>query len=90
MNIENQTDAIILTISDTGIGIEPELQERVFERFYRVNKGRSRELDGTGLGLSIVKHAAMLHNAQIDLCSIPDEGTTVTVSFPKAETYDVL
>ena len=70
-------------MSDTGIGIAPELQDRVFERFYRVDKGRSRAMGGTGLGLSIVKHTAMLHHAQIDLSSIPDEGTIVTIRFPK-------
>lgn len=83
VNIENSQEEILLTVSDTGIGIAPELQDRVFERFYRVDKGRSRAMGGTGLGLSIVKHTAMLHHAQIDLSSIPDEGTTVTIRFPK-------
>ena len=82
--IQNNDDEILLTVSDTGIGIAPELQDRVFERFYRVDKGRSREMGGTGLGLSIVKHAAMQHNAQIDLNSIPNEGTTITIRFPKS------
>ena len=81
--IQNNDDEILLTVSDTGIGIAPELQDRVFERFYRVDKGRSREMGGTGLGLSIVKHAAMQHNAQIDLNSRPNEGTTITIRFPK-------
>ncbi len=85
VSIQNNDAEILLTVSDTGIGIEPELQDRVFERFYRVDKGRSREMGGTGLGLSIVKHAAMLHNAQIDLNSIPDEGTTITIRFPKTD-----
>ena len=84
VHIENDDDGVLLTVSDTGIGIEPELQDRVFERFYRVDKSRSRAMGGTGLGLSIVKHTAMLHNAQIDLDSIPNEGTTVTVRFPNA------
>ena len=83
VDIQNHDDEILLTVSDTGIGIAPELQDRVFERFYRVDKGRSREMGGTGLGLSIVKHAAMQHNAQIDLNSIPNEGTTITIRFPK-------
>ena len=83
VNIENQDDEALLTVSDTGIGIEPNLQDRVFERFYRVDKSRSRSMEGTGLGLSIVKHTAMLHNAKIDLCSIPNEGTTVVIRFPK-------
>ena len=55
VDIQNHDDEILLTVSDTGIGIAPELQDRVFERFYRVDKGRSREMGGTGLGLSIVK-----------------------------------
>jgi len=83
VNIENSQEEIMLTVSDTGIGIAPELQDRVFERFYRVDKGRSRAMGGTGLGLSIVKHTAMLHHAQIDLSSILDEGTIVTIRFPK-------
>ena len=71
----------VLTVKDTGIGIPPEHQSRVFERFYRVDKSHSRETGGTGLGLSIVKHAAQYHNARIDLQSAPGQGTTVTVTF---------
>ena len=70
-----------LTVSDTGIGIPPAHQERVFERFYRVDKSHSKASGGTGLGLSIVKHAAASHHAQIDLQSTPGKGTTVTVQF---------
>lgn len=83
--IENQDDALVLSVSDTGIGIPVSDQERVFERFYRVDKSRSREIGGTGLGLSIVKHVAKLHNAQIQVQSIPDGGTTISVLFPKNE-----
>lgn len=86
VNIENHDDAVVLTVSDTGVGIAPDLQDRVFERFYRINKGRSRVMGGTGLGLSIVKHTATLHGARIDLRSIPEEGTTVTIRFPRAKT----
>ena len=74
---------MILTVSDTGIGIPEEHKERVFERFYRVNKSHSKEVGGTGLGLSIVKHSAMIHNAKITLNSVLNEGTTITVVFPK-------
>ena len=85
VNIENRRSDILLSVSDTGVGIPPEEQSRVFERFYRVNKSRSKELGGTGLGLSIVKHAALLHGAKIDLSSVPGEGTCITVSFPIAK-----
>lgn len=74
---------VVLSVRDTGIGIPEDEQERVFERFYRVDKSHSKAMGGTGLGLSIVKHAAKLHNAEIKLHSIPDMGTTVTVFFPK-------
>lgn len=72
----------ILTVSDTGIGIGKEHQERIFERFYRVDRSHSRAVGGTGLGLSIVKHAAIIHNAKITLDSVAGRGTTVTVEFP--------
>ena len=70
-----------LTVSDTGIGIPPEHQDRIFERFYRVDKSHSKETGGTGLGLSIVKHAAAYHNAKITLDSAPGKGTTITIQF---------
>lgn len=72
----------LLTVSDTGIGIPPDQQERIFERFYRVDKSRSKEAGGTGLGLSIVKHAVIIHHGEITLYSSPEAGTTVTVRFP--------
>lgn len=68
-------------VADTGIGIAPEEQDKVFERFYRVDKSRSKARGGTGLGLAIVKHAALYHNAGIELQSEPGVGTTVTVRF---------
>jgi two-component system phosphate regulon sensor histidine kinase PhoR len=70
-------------VADTGIGIPPEHQKRVFERFYRVDKSHSKAIGGTGLGLSIVKHAARLHSAAIELHSVIGEGTMIEVSFPK-------
>ena len=73
---------VTLTVSDTGIGISPEHQKRIFERFYRVDKSRSKAVGGTGLGLSIVKHAAMIHNAKIELNSTPGLGTTIRIRFP--------
>ena len=72
-----------LIVADTGIGIPEEEQDRIFERFYRVDKSRSKEVGGTGLGLSIVKHAALVMNAQIDLDSRLTQGTTIRVRFPQ-------
>lgn len=72
----------ILEVSDTGIGIPTEHKERIFERFYRVDKSHSRLSGGTGLGISIVKHAASHLGAQIAVESEQNKGTTVTVSFP--------
>ncbi len=73
----------VLTVSDTGIGIPPEAQQRVFERFFRVDKSRSKTSGGTGLGLSIVKHAVEYHHATVQLDSKPGEGTTIVVRFPR-------
>ena len=70
-----------LVVSDTGIGISAEHKDRIFERFYRVDKSHSKASGGTGLGLSIVKHAAAYHNAKITLDSVPDKGTTITIQF---------
>ena len=69
------------SVKDTGIGIPSEEQERVFERFYRVDKSHSRQIGGTGLGLSIVKHGAIFHNAEIQMNSIENSGTEITVVF---------
>ncbi len=71
-----------IRVSDTGIGIPAEAQSKVFERFYRADKGRSRDMGGTGLGLAIVKHAAVYHGADIRLESTVGEGTDITVTFP--------
>ena len=73
-----------ITVADTGIGIAPEHQARVFERFYRVDKSHSKASGGTGLGLSIVKHAMQLHHGRIELESTPGTGTTIRAIFPKA------
>ncbi len=82
VTVKAESDHVVLAVADTGIGIPPEHQERIFERFYRVDKSRSKELGGTGLGLSIVKHAVRLHHGKIDLQSVEQGGTTVTVLFP--------
>lgn len=79
--LQETADKVTLTVRDTGIGIPPEDQSRVFERFYRVDKSHSKEIGGTGLGLSIVKHAAQYHNAEISLESTQGKGTSITVRF---------
>ena len=82
VRVSRLDEMVKLEVSDHGVGIPPEEQERIFERFYRVDKARSKEVGGTGLGLSIVKHAVELHKGQIQLESEPGRGTTVTVTFP--------
>ena len=69
-----------IVVSDTGIGIPKEYQSRVFERFYRVDKARSKQISGTGLGLSIVKHIVSKYNGSISLSSEVDKGTEITVA----------
>ena len=76
-------DKVIVCVQDTGIGISPENQEHVFERFYRVDKSRSKATGGTGLGLAIVKHIAVKHNAQIELESELGRGTKISVIFDR-------
>lgn len=85
VNVKNNAENIVLSVRDTGIGIPKEQQERIFERFYRVDKSHSKEVGGTGLGLSIVKHAAKLHDAKITLESEVGKGTGITVIFPKKQ-----
>lgn len=80
---ENRT--VTLTVRDTGIGIPIYAKNRVFERFYRVDKGRSKSAGGTGLGLAIVKHGAACHNAEIRLKSEENKGTEISVIFPNSE-----
>ena len=79
---EKEKEAIRLSIKDTGVGISPEHLPRIFERFYRVDQGRSRECGGTGLGLSIVKHVALLHGGYVDVESTPGQGSTFSLILP--------
>ena len=81
--VGNTLDGPKITVSDTGIGIPGEHHERIFERFYRVDKSHSKERGGTGLGLSIVKHGALLHGAKVSVESTPGRGTRIEMQFPK-------
>jgi len=76
---------VSLCVEDTGIGIAPEHQEKVFERFYRVDKSHSKQSGGTGLGLSIVKHAVQYHHGTIKMDSEFGKGTAITITFPTAQ-----
>ena len=82
VTVAADADGSSITVADTGIGIAPEHQGRVFERFYRVDKSHSKASGGTGLGLSIVKHAVQYHHGRIELESTPGTGTTIRVVFP--------
>ena len=85
INIRKENGRTLLSVKDSGFGIPVSAQDRVFERFYRVDSSRSKALGGTGLGLSIVKHGAIYHGADIKLESEENVGTTITVSFPKQQ-----
>ncbi len=86
INIKNSKKSAVITVSDNGIGIPSESLDRVFERFYRVDKSRSRKMGGTGLGLSIVKHGTALHGGNAVIKSSEGKGTSVTVTLPKRVT----
>lgn len=83
VSLENTMDGVCYSVIDTGIGIPSGETDRIFERFYRVDKSRSKEKNGTGLGLSIVKHALSIHNASIDIESTLGKGTKISILFPK-------
>ncbi len=82
IKVEGDANKTVLTVKDDGIGIPLEHQDRIFERFYRVDKSHSKASGGTGLGLSIVKHGVKYHHGNIDLKSTVGKGTTITVQFP--------
>ena len=84
LSVSHTGQGAALTVRDTGIGIPPEYQSRVFERFFRVDKSRSKASGGTGLGLSIVKHIVQYHRGTIDLQSEPGRGTVISVTLPQA------
>ena len=81
VTVKEQGSHVSVTVEDSGIGIPEDAKDRVFERFYRVDKSRSRETGGTGLGLAIVKHIAQIHDAAITLDSTLGKGTKITVTF---------
>ena len=83
IHVENREQEAAISVLDTGIGIAPEHQSRIFERFYRVDKSHSKASGGTGLGLSIVKHAAMYHGGKVALESEPGRSTEIRVTLPK-------
>lgn len=85
VTVKNEGKSVILSVADTGIGIPQEDQERIFERFYRVDKSHSKAIGGTGLGLSIVKHACAYLGAKVALQSEIGKGTTISVYFSKKE-----
>ena len=82
VSVTDDNTAAVLTVADTGIGIPEEHRNRVFERFYRVDKSHSKETGGTGLGLSIVKHAAQYHGASVEMKSEEGKGTVFVLRFP--------
>ena len=81
VTVDEEDDNVFLSVKDTGIGIDREHQQRVFERFYRVDKSRSKQTGGTGLGLAIVKHIVALHRAELTLESQPGKGTEIKITF---------
>lgn len=83
VSVNREGQSVTLSVRDTGIGIAPEHQERIFERFYRVDKSRSKAVGGTGLGLSIVKHAVKIHRAKTEIKSAVGEGTEIIVTLPR-------
>ncbi len=82
VSVERRDSTVAVTVADTGIGIPEERRDRIFERFYVVDKSRSRTQGGTGLGLSIVKHIVLLHSWDISVASAPGRGSTFTVTIP--------
>ena len=83
VRVRKNEESVILSVKDNGIGIPKEHQERIFERFYRVDKSRSKETGGTGLGLAIVKHIVALHDAKIEVNSEVGKGSEISVTFPR-------
>ena len=81
VSVSENADNVQISVSDNGIGIAPEHQDKIFERFYRVDKSHSKQSGGTGLGLSIVKHAVQYHHGKITVDSDLDKGTDISIQF---------
>jgi len=82
LSLENRDGWVTVSVVDTGIGISPEQQEYIFDRFYRTDKARSREMGGSGLGLSIVQSIAAAHEGKVTVTSAPNRGSTFIVWLP--------
>ena len=87
VKVKKNQNQVQISIEDNGIGIKKEEQERIFERFYRVDKSHSKKTGGTGLGLSIVKHGAILHDARIEIDSEPERGTKIILILKRADVH---
>ena len=85
IEVEEQSGFVIITVADTGVGIPPEEQAHVFERFYRVDRARARDTGGTGLGLAIVQQVVRLHGGEIMLKSSEKSGSTFVITLPQGE-----
>jgi two-component system phosphate regulon sensor histidine kinase PhoR len=83
--LETQRDLALVSVVDDGIGIDPGHHDRIFERFYRVDSGRSRDVGGTGLGLALVKHLCLAMHAEVVFNSAPGHGSTFTLRLPTRE-----
>ena len=81
VTVAQKSGEVLLSVQDTDIGIAPELQDKVFERFYRVDKSHFKQSGGTGLGLSIVKHAVQYHHGKLSVKSELNKGTTISILF---------
>lgn len=85
VRVASESGRVVITVADTGIGIPPEAKDRVFERFYRVDRGRARKNGGTGLGLAIVKHIVQLYGGSLALESVLGKGSTFTITLPERQ-----
>ena len=85
VSVKKTAEGVLLCVEDTGIGISEKDRDRIFERFYRVDKSRSKQTGGTGLGLAIVKHIAVLHDARIQVDSKPGAGTKIKILFEESD-----